>query len=111
MTTFEKIVDCLKELKIPCFPDIYSDTEKQWITYNYSDDYGTDYADDEPETVINSVQVHLFMPAYEPFAEIKTKIRSLLFSAGFTFPEVTVLTEDDDKTRHIIFECDIEEEK
>lgn len=110
MTTFEKITEALKLFQLPCVPDVYKGSEKRWITYNYADDYGTDFADDAPETVINSVQVHLFLPVNEPFTQLKKKIRRALFEAGFTFPEITIQTEDEEKIRHIIFECDIEEE-
>ena len=109
MTTFEKIRRALKPLNLPGEPDIYDGPEERYYTYNYAGDYGSDYADDAPETVINSVQVHLFLPRNEPFAEIKNKVRNALFKEGFTFPEITVRIEDDKKTRHIIFECDIEE--
>lgn len=107
MTTFEKVQTTLKVFGIPCVPDLYKGSEKRWITYNYSDDYGDVFADDEPYVTINSVQVHLFLPLNEPFTEWKKNIRTALFDAGFTWPEITIQT--DEKTRHIIFECDIEE--
>lgn len=110
MATFEKIVKALEPFHLPCYPDIYKGPERKWITYNYADDYGTDFADDAPETVINSVQVHVFLPLNEPFTDLKKKIREALFRAGFTFPEITVQVEDKEKIRHMIFECDIEEE-
>mgnify|MGYP001850821452 CR=1 FL=1 len=110
MTTFEKIKKALESFGFPMEPDVYNGTEKQYFTYNYADDYGNDYADDAPQTVINSVQVHFFLPRSRPFATMKNKIRNALFEAGFTFPEITIQIEDDEKTRHIIFECDIEEE-
>lgn len=110
MTTFEKIQKAMEPFGYPCVPDVYKGAEKRWITYNYADDYGADFADDAPETVINSVQVHLFLPQNEPFIQLKKKIREALFEAGFTFPEITVQTEGKEEIRHIIFECDIEEE-
>lgn len=110
MTTFEKIKEALEPFGLPMEPDVYNGPEKQYFTYNYADDYGDDYADDAPQTVINSVQVHFFLPRNRPFTAMKKKIRNALFEAGFTFPEITVRREDEERTRHIIFECDIEEE-
>lgn len=110
MTTFEKIVNALSGFDIPCSPGVYKGSEKRWITYNYADDYGDVFADDDPYVVINSVQIHLFLPLNEAFTEWKKSIRRALFDAGFTFAEITVQIEDDEKIRHIIFECDIEEE-
>ena len=83
----------------------YDDEEE-----DYDDAFEDDYADDAPQTVINSVQVHFFLPRNRPFTAMKKKIRNALFEAGFTFPEITVRREDEERTRHIIFECDIEEE-
>ena len=48
------------------------------------------------------------MPEKENFIKIQNKIRKALFEQGFTFPQVTVLTEN--KKRHLVFECEIEEE-
>lgn len=110
MTTFEKIREAMKPFGFPCVPDVYKGPKKQWITYNYSDDYGTNFADDAPDTVINSVQIHVFLPVDEPFTQLKNRIRTALFEAGFTFPEITIRTEGEEKIRHIILECDIEEE-
>lgn len=110
MTTFEKIVGALKQFGLPYAPDVYKGSEKRWITYNYADDYGDVFADDDPYVTINSVQVHLFLPLNEPFTTWKKQIRQALFDAGFTWPEITIQIEDEEKIRHLIFECDIEEE-
>ena len=109
MTTFEKIVNAIKQFNLPHAPDVYTgDSPDGWFTYNYADDYGTNFADDAPQAVIVSVQVHLFLPLKKNFIATKNKVRNALFNQGFTFPDITVLTED--KWRHIVFSCDIIEE-
>lgn len=108
MTEFEKIVNAIKDFGFPYEPDIYTGKAEKYFVYNYADERGDLFADDAPGTVIASVQVHFFMPAGEDFIKIKNKIRKSLFQHGFTFPEVTVIKEE--KKRHIIFECDVEEE-
>ncbi len=110
MTTFEKIIAAIEPFGFPHAPDVYRDKAPRWFTYNYADDYGTDFSDDNPGEVIVSVQVHLFLPIDDDFINLKNKVRRALFGQGFTFPEITVMTEDDEKLRHIIFECDIIEE-
>lgn len=110
MTTFEKIIAAIEPFGFPHAPDIYKGKEDKWFTYNYADDYGTDHADDTPQEVIASVQVHLFIPSDDNFIGLKNKVRRALFRQGFTFPEIAVMTEDNGKLRHIIFECDTEEE-
>ena len=110
MTTFEKIISAIEPFGFPHAPDVYRGKTPRWFTYNYADDYGTDFSDDNPGAVIVSVQVHLFLPINDDLKKQKNKVRRSLFRQGFTFPEITVMTEDDEKLRHIIFECDTEEE-
>ena len=101
METSEKIVAAIKPFGVPCVPDLYTGGAKRFVTYNF--------ADDQPETVVNSMQIHFFMPANESYISWKKKIRKALFDAGFTFPEVIIQTEDENTIRHMIFECSIEE--
>lgn len=108
MTEFEKIIEAIKDFGFPYEPDVYSGDEEQYFVYNYADERGSLYADNMPESVIASVQIHFFLPAEENFIKLKNQIRRALLQQGFTFPEVTVLTEG--RKRHIIFECDIEED-
>lgn len=108
MTAFERVISAVEGFGYPYEPDVYTGSESRYFVYNYADERGCLYADDSPGGVIASVQVHFFMPAKEDFIEIKNQIRKALFHEGFTFPGVTVLKEG--KKRHIIFECDIEEE-
>lgn len=110
MTTFEKIIAAIEPFGFPHAPDVCRDKALRWFTYNYADDYGDDFSDDNPGSVIVSVQVHLFIPIDDDFIGLKNKVRRALFRQGFTFPEITVMTEDNGKLRHIIFECDTEEE-
>lgn len=110
MTTFDKIISAIEPFGFPHAPDVYRDEAPRWFAYNYADDYGADFSDDNPGEVIASVQVHLFLPIDDDFISLKNKVRRALFGQGFTFPEITVMTEDNEKLRHIIFECDIIEE-
>ncbi len=109
MTSFEKIVNAIKRFGYPYEPDVYTGKNRKYFTYNYADERGELFADNVPESVIASVQVHFFLPYSENFISEKNRIRKALFEGDFTFPEVTVL-KDGDK-RHIIFECDTEEEE
>lgn len=112
MTTFEKIIKAIEPFGFPHAPDVYKgDNKVGWITYNYSDDYGDNYSDDAPGAVVVTVQVHLFLPLQKDFIRLKNKIRRALFEEGFTFADITILVEDEEKIRHIIFECDAIEEE
>lgn len=110
MTTFERIIQAIKPFGYPYSPGVYKGPGKHWFTYNYADDYAGSFADDEPQSVINQVQLHFFLPAAEDYVAVKNKIRTALFENGFTFPEITLLDDPDPSLRHLVFECEIEEE-
>ncbi len=107
MTAFANIVAAIAPFGYPYQPDIYEGKCEKYFVYNYADQRGALFADDEPESVIASVQVHFYLPAKENFLKMQSQIRKALLNQGFTFPEVTVLKEE--KKRHLIFECEIEE--
>jgi len=86
----------------------YKGTLSTYITFNYADDRAVSYADDEPQIDVASVQIHLFIPRTIPYSTLKKQIRSKLFKAGFTYPVITILEENDTEKFHIIFECEIE---
>lgn len=109
MTAFQNIIEAIQDFGYPYEPDLYTGNEKKYFTYNYADDRGSLFGDNEPGAAIASVQVHFFLPLKENFIKEKNKIREALFQQGFTYPEVTVVTEPENQIRHIIFECDIEE--
>ena len=121
MNTFERIQNIAKSLNIPAYPDSYTGKDsarpERWITYNFAANNGDLYGDDAPNAVVHSIQVHLFMPANKNFFAIQNSIRQALFEDGFTYPEVTVLVDEittansgTSKLRHIVFECETEDE-
>ena len=110
MRALQAVQAALRGYTYPKVPHRYEGSEKKYFTYNYAADHGRDFGDDAPGCNEVSVQVHFFLPLKENFQAEKAQIRQWLFDAGFTWPEVTVLEEDDTKTRHIIFECDYTEE-
>lgn len=109
-TVFEKIISAIRPFGFPYAPDIYDGRSEHYFTYNYADNRAGLHGDDSPETVIAYMQIHLFMPRDEDFIKIKNAVRKALHIQGFTYPEVTISLENDTNKRHIIFECEIEEE-
>lgn len=109
MTTYEKIVEAVKPFGLPYAESVYKGNASKWIVYNYADIYGEVFGDDEPDIIVNSVQVHLYLPVNEPFNELMKRIRKALHAQGFTWPEIPSIDIEDEKLRHITFECDIEE--
>lgn len=110
MSALEAIRMALSSYAYPKVPQRYEGKEKKYFTYNYAADHGRDFGDDEPGCNEVTVQVHFFLPLKENFQKEKNRIRYLMYTSGFTWPEVTVLEEDDTQMRHIIFECDYTED-
>lgn len=106
MTVFEKIVEAIKPFNYPYSPDVYTGCEDRYFVYNYADERGSLFADNEAQEVTVSIQLHFYMPLNDKFSKIKRDIKKALVKQGFTYPEITIL-HDDDK-RHIIFESDME---
>lgn len=111
MSAGAAIVRALSKFGYPCKPDRHKDDGKKYFTYNYADERGEDYGDNRPGCIKASMQVHFFLPLDENCIKEKKKIREALFEAGFTYPTVTVLQEKEFNIRHIVFECDMAEER
>lgn len=110
MTVNQKIITALQPLRLPITPDFFGSGEKEYITFNYADDRAKNFGDDMPLNVVAYMQVHYFLPIEKDYLYNKKEIRKLLFAAGFTYPEVTEQIEDK-TTRHLIFECEIENDE
>lgn len=111
MNAFEKIQSAAQSVGVKAFPHTYSGQEKRWITYQVITERGELFGDDEPGTVVSRVMINLFIPVRENYIELKDKLRRALFAQGFTWPEiVNTSIESDTGLRHIVFECEDEDE-
>ena len=104
------ITAALKPFGLPVAENLYEGTKKEYITYNYADDAVGDMGDDVPQAYVAYMQVHYFCPLDKSYADMKRRIRKALINAGFTPPEVVDASDLADRTRHLVFECDIENE-
>ena len=112
-SAFAEIIRAITPFGIPHAPGKYEGEEtEKWITYNYADDRGNAFADDEPGDRLVSMQLHLFLPERENFISLRREIREAIFSTGeFTFPAFTDLGPDATGKRHLVFEFDGIEER
>lgn len=108
MTVNEKIIEALSSVGVPVTPDFNGGGKQEYITFNFADDRAVEFGDDAPLFDVAYMQIHYFLPSEKNYRETKKRIRKLLFDAGFTFPDVTEVTEG--KKRHLVFECEIENE-
>jgi hypothetical protein len=95
----------------PVHPDTVRTDADHYITFNTYYDKGDDYGDDAPESNVLSVYVHMYLPDKENYLQHKSKVRKLLFEGGFSYANVTELTDPDrEGLRHIIFDVEYVEE-
>ena len=111
MTALAAIAQAIRAsgLDIPYGTEWYDGSGEAYITYNYAADHGADFGDDDPGCNLVSVQVHLFLPLKRNFQTAKKTLRAALGDAGFTWPAVDIIEENDTNTRHLIFSCEFEE--
>lgn len=83
------------------------DVKYNYFVWNYADDRGGNYADDKPQTEEIAVQVHWYVKKDFNFEKQKRELRKSFLAAGFTYPSVTELYENETGLRHIIFETEI----
>lgn len=107
MTAMQRLYEALKPLGIPIVPDLQTGGDQTFITYENVLQTPADFGDDLPGAFVGNVQVHYCTQMGKPYTETRNKIRNALIAAGFTAPEISELNS---KTqRHVIFECDAEE--
>ena len=118
MNAFEKIRTIAEAEGMHAFLDRYVTehhpelgTLDRWVTYNTADDRGALFGGDGAQENVLSLQIHVYLPEHEDYLDLKKRIRKSLSDADFTWPVITVETEEEHRVRHIIFECDIEEEE
>ena len=108
MTLYQKIDEALSSLGIPIEEDFFGDGQTEYITFTLTRDSAAVMADGEPAYETALLAIHWFLPRSKEYADTQKKIRRLLLDADFTWPTVTVIVEPDNKTRHIVFECEVE---
>ena len=110
MNVFEKAHAAADSIGYYSCPDVYQKGDKdRWITYNLTFEKGELFGDDVAHDMVTSIQVHLFLPRKENFFSIRKQLRDALITQGFTFPEMTN-NSIEGEMRHIVLECDDDEE-
>ena len=110
MTVNEKIIQALSSFGVKVTPDFYGDGAEEYFTFNYADDRASDFGDNEPTHVVAYMQIHYFCPVKKDYLKLKKEVRKSLMNAGFSYPVVTDATVAGDEERHLVFECNIENE-
>ncbi len=108
MKIAELISDTLFGIGLPIAEKLYEGDDEEFITWNLADDIGADFGDNNPGTNTLFVQIHYVCPWVMDYHPKKRIIRQLLFDAGFTWPEITDVSDASVRMRHFVFECQID---
>lgn len=87
-------------------PQVYTGDAQEYIVFNCSE-YPLEFADDAPQMVGHSIQIHLFMPLKVNPNEKKESIKNAVFAAGFSYPSIQDVT--DEEGQHYVFMSTYEE--
>ena len=108
MASMEKMVrDALLVFGDPVENGVYAGEAKRYFVFSLAS-FGESFGDDEPLRERWLVNVHLFAPLNENVAARRREVQRALFAAGFTWPNVTDVS--DSEARHLVFECEEAEE-
>lgn len=109
MSVNERITSALTSLGYPIRADLYTGSEGTYFTFNYAT-RGCCFGDNKPGYDLYLVQVHFFCPYTFDYVDMIGSVKSLLFGAGFTWPEMENATGDYAEAakagRHFVFECE-----
>ena len=103
----KKIVSALSSFKLPIAETIYEGSASSYFVYSITYDVAGDTGDDAPQAYVATVQIHYVCLLHQSYASMKKQIRQALVSAGFTPPEVTDMSDEKEKLRRLVFECEI----
>lgn len=92
-------------------PDKYHGNNEEYITFNYADERGELFAEDDVLYDIASMQVHVFLKESANYLAMKKKVKDYLESIDAYGTSVTTIFEDDTRKRHMIFEFDYSKER
>lgn len=105
MTSYQKIREACRKIKLPAYPDFNTQGEDTYVVYNTASETPTNFGDDTPSDSIVDLQVHLYLPSNQNFFDLKNRLCRSLFEQGFTYPSIPLNeVEDNQKVRHIVFE-------
>lgn len=106
MTVDQRIRAALADICDVIKPNVYTGDATEYIVYNYSE-YPLEFADNAPQSIGYSVQVHYFCPLGKNPNTIKDNIQNSLFTAGFSYPSIQDVT--DEEGQHYVFLSTYEE--
>lgn len=108
MNVNEKLESTLETIGLPVAYGIYEGAEPEYIVWNYSSREPVEYCNDEPESEVSNIQVHLYCKENRDYTEDLSKIKKTLLQEGFDYPGTSLeIYETDTGLWHICLETAI----
>ena len=90
-----------------CVPDVYKPDAGEapaevYCVFNYTES-GAVFGDDEPQAVLYSIQLHLYLPLGRTPVQLKRQLRRAMLDAGMTVGDFT--NASDLEGQHYVLEC------
>ena len=101
------VIEALRPCNLPVSPDFYDGDDDEYITFNYANEYPTNFGDNVPENDYSQLQIHYFARGKNPQSK-RREIRKLLFKAGFDVSLGPINYESDTKKYHCVLEAGID---
>lgn len=103
MSIDEILQRAVESTGLPCSPNLYTGSAREYATWNYSE-LPEVFADGAPHAARYLIQVHYFLPTGKSPSSLKQDLRLALFYAGCTWPNIT--NASDNEGQHYVFECE-----
>lgn len=101
MSIYSMLIDTLSDIA-PTAPDAYTGESPTYIVVRYTVEPAM-FADNEPQCLEYSIEVHFFCPPCENRLADRERIMRALFNAGFSWPVESNHTDGDGQ--HYVYEC------
>lgn len=106
MSIESTLMTALTATSLPIQQDVYTGTATTYLTFEYWSN-AIWAEDDAPKYEQVFIRVHLFAPLTTNITTIKKQIKTLLYAAGYAYPDT--LTLSDENGRHIVYDTEIRE--
>lgn len=102
MSINDAAIQAVSPIVPDCVPDHYDGDNKEYCVFRY-EEIGDDFGDDTANAVLYLFTLNWFLPLGVNPLEKKKQIKEALVNAGFTYPNVLNLS--DEEGQHFVFEC------
>ena len=90
----------------PVYPTVYTGPEDHYFVYDIEDDRGDEFGDDDPDVIHYWIRLKYYYPSGENQTDKRNTVRDLLFGAGFTFADITLLDVPEDGFDGLAWQCE-----